>query len=178
MPWWPTLCTVRLSRRILSDHDSYRLDALAGDLGIDMDQHHRATSDAEAAAGILLHIVEDCVEVVVVVEVVEEVASTVVVVLVVVVGPHSGDVTGPKVTAAKRFAPSCFEFAIEVVCHAKPHGSAIDGSIGMSTPSFVSQARSNSNNSHAPAKSEERGTKLSDPPLSTSHGGGATLFPV
>ena len=58
-PWWPTLCTVRLSRRLLADKESYRLDALADDLGIEMDQHHRATSDAEAAAGILLHIVDD-----------------------------------------------------------------------------------------------------------------------
>jgi len=58
-PWWPTLCTVRLSRRLLVDQESYRLDALAGDLGIEMEQHHRASSDAEAAAGILLRIVDD-----------------------------------------------------------------------------------------------------------------------
>lgn len=58
-PWWPTLCTVRLSRRLLADQESYRLDALAAGLGIALDQHHRAVYDAEAAAGILLHIVRD-----------------------------------------------------------------------------------------------------------------------
>jgi DNA polymerase III epsilon subunit family exonuclease len=58
-PWWPTLCTVRLSRRLLSEQGSFRLDALADGLGIPMGRHHRATSDADAAAGILLHIVED-----------------------------------------------------------------------------------------------------------------------
>ena len=62
LPWWPTLCTVRLSRRLLSEHDSFRLDALAASLGIEMDQHHRAVSDAEAAASILLHIIRDKVE--------------------------------------------------------------------------------------------------------------------
>jgi len=58
-PWWPTLCTVRLSRRILDDQTSYRLDALAEGLGIDLDRHHRAVCDAEAAARILLHILEE-----------------------------------------------------------------------------------------------------------------------
>jgi len=58
LPWWPTLCTVRLSRRILIDQESYRLDALAEGLGIGLDQHHRAAFDAEAAAQILLRIVE------------------------------------------------------------------------------------------------------------------------
>ena len=58
-PWWPTLCTVRLSRRLLSEQESFRLDALADGLGIPMGRPHRATSDADAAAGILLHIVED-----------------------------------------------------------------------------------------------------------------------
>jgi DNA polymerase III epsilon subunit family exonuclease len=59
LPWWPTLCTVRLSRRILTDQESYSLDALAEGLGISLDQHHRAVFDAEAAAQILLRIVED-----------------------------------------------------------------------------------------------------------------------
>lgn len=59
IPWWPTLCTVRLSRRILDDQESYRLDALAQELGIDLDRHHRAVCDAEAAARILLHIVRE-----------------------------------------------------------------------------------------------------------------------
>jgi DNA polymerase III epsilon subunit family exonuclease len=58
-PWWPTLCTVRLSRRFLVDEESYRLDVLADRLGIQLDQHHRAVYDAEAAAYILLHILED-----------------------------------------------------------------------------------------------------------------------
>lgn len=58
-PWWPTLCTVRLSRCLLTDQDSYRLDALAAGLGINLDQHHRAVCDAEAAARILLHIARD-----------------------------------------------------------------------------------------------------------------------
>jgi len=60
--WWPTLCTVRLSRRLLADKASYRLDALAGELGIEMNQHHRASSDAEAAAAILLRIVGEISE--------------------------------------------------------------------------------------------------------------------
>jgi DNA polymerase III epsilon subunit family exonuclease len=59
LPWWPTLCTVRLSRRTLTDQESYSLDALAEGLGIGLDHHHRAIFDAEAAAQILLRIVED-----------------------------------------------------------------------------------------------------------------------
>lgn len=58
-PWWPTLCTVRLSRRLLDGQSSYRLDALAEGLGIELDQHHRAVYDAEAAARILLHILRE-----------------------------------------------------------------------------------------------------------------------
>ena len=54
-PLWPTLCTVHLSRRALRGLDSYRLDALAEVLDIDLDRHHRAVDDAEAAARILLH---------------------------------------------------------------------------------------------------------------------------
>ncbi len=55
---WPSLCTVRLSRRVLRGFRSYRLDALAERLEIELEHHHRAVDDAEAAARIFLHAVE------------------------------------------------------------------------------------------------------------------------
>ncbi len=55
---WPTLCTVRLARRILPDLDSYRLDSLAESLDLGLEHHHRAIDDAEATARLLLHILD------------------------------------------------------------------------------------------------------------------------
>lgn len=54
---WPSLCTVRLSRRVLRGLQSYRLNALSDRLGIELQRHHRAVEDAEAAARIFLHVV-------------------------------------------------------------------------------------------------------------------------
>lgn len=56
---WPSLCTVRLTRRVLRGLPSYRLNALADRLGITLNHHHRAVDDAEAAAEILLHVVRE-----------------------------------------------------------------------------------------------------------------------
>ena len=54
---WPTLCTVRLTRRVMRGLQSYRLNALAERLDIELEHHHRAVDDAEAAARIFLHTV-------------------------------------------------------------------------------------------------------------------------
>jgi len=56
---WPSMCTVRLTRRVLRGMKSYRLNALAERLEIDLAHHHRAVDDAEAAARIFLHVVRD-----------------------------------------------------------------------------------------------------------------------
>ena len=51
---WPQLCTVRLSRRLHPEWDSYRLNAVARRFSVSMDHHHRAMDDATATAEILL----------------------------------------------------------------------------------------------------------------------------
>ena len=56
---WPSLCTVRLTRRVMRGMPSYRLNALADRLGIALAHHHRAVDDAEAAARIFLHVVHE-----------------------------------------------------------------------------------------------------------------------
>jgi len=43
-----TLCTVKLSRRILPGHSSYSLGKLCSDLGIKISGRHRAAGDALA----------------------------------------------------------------------------------------------------------------------------------
>lgn len=46
----PKLCTVRMSRRILPGHRSYSLGKLCADLGIGIENRHRAMGDADATA--------------------------------------------------------------------------------------------------------------------------------
>ena len=50
----PKLCTVRESRKAYPGLPSYSLAALTAHFNIDMQQHHRALSDAKAAAQLLL----------------------------------------------------------------------------------------------------------------------------
>jgi DNA polymerase-3 subunit epsilon len=49
----PVLCTVRLARRLLPDLRSHCLDSLAGHLGLEFRQRHRALGDAEVTARLL-----------------------------------------------------------------------------------------------------------------------------
>lgn len=44
----PTLCTVKMSRKLLPGHQSYSLGNLTSDLGIDIQNRHRANGDALA----------------------------------------------------------------------------------------------------------------------------------
>jgi len=58
---WPDLdyvCTVVLARHLL-DLESNRLPYVADALGVTLDQHHDAMADADAAAGILLRLMQD-----------------------------------------------------------------------------------------------------------------------
>ena len=52
----PHLCTVRLSRRVLTDIANHRLDTLADHFSIPIVSRHRAGSDALATAEIFLHL--------------------------------------------------------------------------------------------------------------------------
>lgn len=51
----PSLCTVSLSRRVLPELSSHRLDALAEHFSIPILERHRAPSDARATAEAFLH---------------------------------------------------------------------------------------------------------------------------
>ena len=48
-----TLCTVKLSRKLIPGHRSYSLGNLCSDLGIDIRNRHRAAGDAEATVKVL-----------------------------------------------------------------------------------------------------------------------------
>jgi DNA polymerase-3 subunit epsilon len=51
------VCSLKLSRRVFPGMESYKLGQLSGRLGIDFrSAAHRAESDAEVAAGVLMHI--------------------------------------------------------------------------------------------------------------------------
>jgi len=52
------LCTVKLARRVLRHTAGHNLDALAELLGFEIDERHRAASDARATVRILLHLLE------------------------------------------------------------------------------------------------------------------------
>ena len=54
----PKLCTCASMRRHCPGHDSYSLKKLCADLGIELGTHHRALSDARAAAALLVHVNE------------------------------------------------------------------------------------------------------------------------
>jgi DNA polymerase-3 subunit epsilon len=53
------LCTVRLSRKILPGHKSYSLGKLCHQLGIGLNNHHRAGGDALATASLFKMLVEN-----------------------------------------------------------------------------------------------------------------------
>lgn len=55
----PKLCTVRLAKRFLPGYESYSLGKLCKDLGIPLENHHRALDDAKAAAEILKRVNEN-----------------------------------------------------------------------------------------------------------------------
>ncbi|MGE3910525.1 MAG: exonuclease domain-containing protein [Chloroflexota bacterium] len=54
----PSLCTLRLARRLLPRLPSYRLDALTSYFGIKIRHRHRALGDAEATALVLLRLLD------------------------------------------------------------------------------------------------------------------------
>lgn len=56
------LCTVQLSRRILPHHKSYSLGNICRDLGIHVDNRHRAFGDAAATAVLLERLIEQDTE--------------------------------------------------------------------------------------------------------------------
>ncbi len=58
----PRLCTLRLARRLLPRLRSHRLDALAAHFGIDVGRRHRAGSDAQTTALVLLRLLQEAAE--------------------------------------------------------------------------------------------------------------------
>jgi DNA polymerase III epsilon subunit family exonuclease len=58
----PTLCTVRLGRRLLPDLPDRRLDTLAHYYGILIEDRHRALGDARATATLLVRMIGDLAE--------------------------------------------------------------------------------------------------------------------
>ena len=54
----PSLCTVRLSRRLVTDIDNHRLRTLADYYSIALVNHHRASDDARATAHIFINLLE------------------------------------------------------------------------------------------------------------------------
>lgn len=55
----PSLCTVRLSRKLLPDVENHRLKTLAEHYSIPLVRHHRAGDDAHATAHIFLNLLEE-----------------------------------------------------------------------------------------------------------------------
>lgn len=53
-----TLCTVKLSRKLIPGHRSYSLGNLCNDLGITIQNRHRAAGDAEATVKVLERLLE------------------------------------------------------------------------------------------------------------------------
>jgi len=54
----PSLCTVRLSRRLVTDIENHRLNTLANYYSIALVNHHRASDDARATAHIFINLLE------------------------------------------------------------------------------------------------------------------------
>lgn len=54
----PSLCTVRLSRRLVPDIENHRLNTLADYYSIALVNHHRASDDARATAYIFINLLE------------------------------------------------------------------------------------------------------------------------
>jgi DNA polymerase III epsilon subunit family exonuclease len=55
----PSLCTVRLSRRLLPDIENHRLNTLANHYSVALVNHHRAGEDAHATAHIFVNLLEE-----------------------------------------------------------------------------------------------------------------------
>lgn len=55
----PSVCTVQLSQRVFSNQPSYSLGNLCNNLGIELNNRHRAFGDAEATAFLLHKIIEE-----------------------------------------------------------------------------------------------------------------------
>lgn len=53
-PHFMSLCTVRSSKKLLPDFENHRLNTVAYNLGIDLENHHHALDDSLACASILL----------------------------------------------------------------------------------------------------------------------------
>jgi DNA polymerase III epsilon subunit family exonuclease len=58
----PSLCTVQLSRRLLTDVDNHKLKTLAEYYSVDLVNHHRANADALATAKIFINLLTDLQE--------------------------------------------------------------------------------------------------------------------
>lgn len=55
----PSLCTVQLSRRLLPHIENHKLNTVARHFRVKLENHHRASDDARAAAGIFLNLLDD-----------------------------------------------------------------------------------------------------------------------
>ena len=55
----PSLCTVQLSRRLLPHIENHKLNTVARHFSVKLENHHRASDDARAAAGIFLNLLDD-----------------------------------------------------------------------------------------------------------------------
>jgi DNA polymerase III epsilon subunit family exonuclease len=55
----PSLCTVQLSRKLLPDMENHKLKTLAAHFSVALINHHRATDDARATAGVFVNLLED-----------------------------------------------------------------------------------------------------------------------
>lgn len=53
-PHFMSLCTVRSSKKLLPDFENHRLNTVAYNLGIDLENHHHALDESIACASILL----------------------------------------------------------------------------------------------------------------------------
>jgi DNA polymerase-3 subunit alpha (Gram-positive type) len=55
----PSLCTVRMSRRLLPNVENHRLNTLASHYSVTLVNHHRAADDAHATAHIFVNLLEE-----------------------------------------------------------------------------------------------------------------------
>ncbi len=55
----PSLCTVQLSRGLISEIDNHKLKTVANYYSIDLVNHHRASDDAHATAKILVNLLQE-----------------------------------------------------------------------------------------------------------------------
>jgi DNA polymerase-3 subunit epsilon len=54
----PSLCTVRLARKLVTGLDSYRLDSVANYFNVEIGERHRALGDAAATAAVFIRLCE------------------------------------------------------------------------------------------------------------------------